>query len=107
MRRTVAQAVLIADGEFVFSGLIGKICDGLAVGRPRRIAIGDGGTARDVANVALVGGNGENLSPGFEHSAGTGRRDAEILNALGLDLGEVRPHGVDVADDADRYTFFA
>ena len=83
-------------------GLVGEIRDRLSVGRPRGIAVGDGGTARDIANVAFVGGNRENLSPGFEQSARPSRREVETLNALGFNLGEVRPHRLKVAGNMDR-----
>ena len=96
-----AQAVLIADGELVFAGLVGEIGDGFAVGRPCRIAVGNGRTARDIANVTLVGGHGENLSPGFENGPRAGRGNAEVLNALGFDFGEVRAHRFDVSGNVN------
>src|SRR4029077_21206238 len=34
-----AQTILAADFQFIFSRLIGEVCDRFAVGRPRRIAI--------------------------------------------------------------------
>ena len=35
------EAVLIADVQGVFTGLVGKLRDAFPVGRPRRIAVGN------------------------------------------------------------------
>src|SRR5208283_206946 len=64
---------------------------------------GHGGTTRDIADVSFVSGNGENLAPGFENGAGSGGGDAEVLDAPGLNFGEMRPYGLNVAGNVNGH----
>ena len=88
----IAKSILVANGQFVFAGLIGEVGDGLSIGRPRGIAIGYSRTVREIANVSLISGDSEDLTPGFKDSASAGRRDAEVLYTFRLDLGKVWTH---------------
>src|ERR1700730_5650918 len=67
----LAQTILAADFQFIFSRLIGEVCDRFAVGRPRRIAISHGGAVGQIADIAFVGGHSEYLSPRLKDRART------------------------------------
>src|ERR1700737_2023115 len=68
----LAQTILAADFQFVFSRLIGEVCNRFAVGRPRRIAICRCGAAGQIADIAFVGGHSQYLSPRLEDRARAG-----------------------------------
>ncbi len=93
------QAVLGAQVQRVFAGLIGKISDRFSVRRPGRAAVGDAGRIRDVANIALFRGNRENFAVSFEDGANTGGRNRGVINVfrdffeMGADFDEV---GIDM-----------
>ena len=69
MMPDLAQTILAADFQFIFSRLIGEVCNRFAVGRPRRIAISRCGAVGQIADIAFVGGHSEYLSPGLEDRA--------------------------------------
>ena len=60
-----SEAILIANLQFIFTGLVGKICNPLPIWRPRWITVCNRGTVGQIANVALVRRKGEYLAPCF------------------------------------------
>jgi hypothetical protein len=77
------QTILGAQVQRVFAGLVGEISNGFSVGRPRRAAVGDAGRIRDVANISLFSGNGENFAVRFEHGAHAGGRNRGVIDVFG------------------------
>ena len=66
------EPVLRADHEAVFARRIRKPGDVPTVGRPGGTALGDSGGAGQVAPVAVLRGNGEDVAPTLEERADAG-----------------------------------
>ena len=101
---TVAESVLVANMECVLAGFIGKVSDGFAVGRPGGIAVGKGGAVGEIADVAFVGGDSEDVAMGFKHSALAGGRDSGIIDVLILDFVEMRADFGKIGSNGDGNT---
>ncbi len=84
----------------VLAGLVGEKCDRLAVGRPRRIALGDPGGAREIADVALFGGHAEDFSARFKDGASAGGRNRGVFNLV-ADFFVVRTRCGKIAGNVD------
>ena len=82
-------------------GLVREVGDGLAVGRPGRVALHDARRSRQVPDVALLGRDGQDLAAGLEHGPGAVRRDGGRGDAR-ADLDVVRPDLGQVALERDR-----
>ena len=98
----VAAAVLGPDVEGVFAGFVGEIGDGLPVGRPGRIALVDARSHRQVAGIALLGRDGDDLAPELEDGPRAGRRHAvgeDPLGALDVAFAELGQVGGDADDE--------
>src|ERR1700689_2896292 len=77
-----AQAALRGEMQGIFARFIGEIGDGLAVGRPGRIALHHRGGIGEVANVAFFRGYGQYFSARLENRARSGGRDMGIVQTL-------------------------
>ncbi len=69
-----ADAVLRFDHQLVFAGFVAEVRDPLAVGRPGRRALGGRARVGDVADVALLRRDGEDLAARFGDDPLAGRR---------------------------------
>src|SRR5438874_12414375 len=58
----LAHAVLASKMEGVLAGRVGEVGDRLTVRGPGGIPLGNTGRVRQIADVALLGGNGEDLA---------------------------------------------
>src|SRR5207245_2356213 len=76
-------SVLRPEVELVLAALVGEIGDPTAVGRPGRVALGGAGAVGDIANIPLLGGDGEDFPAGLEDRAGTAGGQGTFLNQLG------------------------
>ena len=74
--------------------------DPFAVGRPGRIAVGDRGRASEVADVALLGGHGNDFAVRFENGTGAGGRDRSLGQLPRGDLFEMRAGLRQIGGDA-------
>ena len=79
---------MISDIELVFAGGVAEIRDGFAVGGPGGIALGGVGGVGEVARIALLGGNGEDVAVGFKRGARAGGRDIGVEDQVRIDDGE-------------------
>ena len=86
----------------IFAGLVGEAGDPLAVRRPGRVAVGDGGRACQVADIALLGGNGEDFAVRLEYRARAVRREIGVGELPRRDLLEPRTHLREIGRDAHR-----
>ena len=98
-----AETGLIAEVKRVFTRFVGEISDGLAVGRPRRIPIGDGGRAGEVAHVALFGGHSDDLAVRLEDGTRARRRKGGLRQLPGRNLFEVRARLRQISGEAHGY----
>ncbi len=92
--RPEREAVALAAG-------VREVRNGLAVGRPGRVALGGAGGVGDVAGIPLLGGHGHDLAPGLEHRARPRGRDGRVLQLV-ADAHEVRQRGGQLAAQGDR-----
>src|SRR5262249_32081354 len=76
------RAVLRADVELILARAIAVVGDPPAVGRPRRVALAYALRVREVADLALLGRDGEELASRREDGARTRRRDVEAVDVL-------------------------
>src|SRR5208337_5228505 len=67
----------------VLAGFIGKESNPLSIGGPSGIAVCDAWGISEVADVAVLDGNGENFAMRFKDGARAGGRDVSGLDVLG------------------------
>ena len=72
----LALAVCGASMQLVLAALVGEVGDRLAVRRPGRVALVDAGGVGQVARVALLGGDGDDLAAELDRGPRAARRDA-------------------------------
>ena len=94
------QAILRAQVQRVFAGLVGKVGNGFSVRRPGRGAVGDARRIRDVTNIALFRRDSENFAVGFEDSAHASGRNRGVIDVL-CDFFEMRADFDEVGFDMD------
>src|SRR5207245_1680744 len=85
----LAPALLVAEVELVLARLVGEIGDLFAVGRPGRIALGDGGSVGQVADLALLGRQRQDLAVSLVNE----ERHRPVAVGKEVDLA-ADPHGV-------------
>src|SRR6185503_15710303 len=77
----VTHTALVAQVQSVLSGLIGEVRNPLPIGRPRGIALHYARCSGQVARIAFLGGNGQDLTASFKDGSCAGRRQARIADA--------------------------
>src|SRR5690606_7923468 len=90
-RARFSLAVLAPDVQLILSALVGEPGDRPAIRAPCRIAIVDAGGVRQVANVSLLAGDGDDLAAIPEQRTRARRRQRRIADpARAADVA--RPH---------------
>src|SRR6266850_6259074 len=95
-----SHAVLLAYLQLVLAGLVGEIADPFSIRRPGWIAIRDRRAVREIADVSLVGRNGEDLPPGLCDHAYARRRQAEVAKTPRFDLHKLRTQLREISVDS-------
>ena len=99
-RARLGRADLIADHQLVLAAGVRQPRDLGAVGRPDRAAIVRAGTLRQIAEVALLGRDGDDLAARAESGARASRRQRRLADLSG-DFLEVRPRPRQIARHLD------
>src|SRR5262245_41240607 len=77
----LTESILGSDHELVLAALIGEPGDGLSIGRPDRIAIGCSRRTGEVAPIAFLDRNSEDLAPSLKQRARSRWRERRIAEA--------------------------
>src|ERR1019366_4733374 len=81
---------LLVEVKLVLARGIREVSDGLAIGAPTGIALGNTGSAGQIARVTFFAGDGEDFAMCFNHCASTGRRELYVVNLIGAKCGAMR-----------------
>ena len=100
-RALFAGAVGVAQRELVLAGLVAPVRDELAVGRPGRRALGRCGRFGEVADRAVLRGNGEQVAVRLEERA-LARRRERCRRDLGAHVLGMRAKRRAIRHDAHR-----
>ena len=96
------EAGLIVQVELVLAGGVGEVGDGLAVRAPGGVALGYAGGLGQVAGVALLGRDGEDLAVRLEDGARAGGRKLGVLNLLRGNIDSMRRQASQFAVNLNR-----
>ena len=94
------QSILRLDVQRIFTRAIAEVRQRFSVGRPRRLMLGRRARVREVADIALVGGDRVDLAPRFDGNALARRRQCEIAHTR-ADVLPLRHHPGEVARGGD------
>jgi hypothetical protein len=97
-----AEAVLRRDVQLVLAGAVAEVRHRPTVGRPHRPDLRRAARVRDVADVPLLGGDGEDLTARFDRGAPPGGRQREIRHVT-PDVLPLRHHPREVTGGSDAH----